>query len=66
MERVPGEYRSLTLRRISSKWRAQVFFRSVESRKAPVDPAESLEVIAFLEAANASRRSGEWVSLDVG
>jgi hypothetical protein len=40
--------------------------RFVESRKAPVDPAESLEAIAFLEAANASRRSGEWVSLDVG
>lgn len=38
------------------------FFRTGE---APIDPQETLEIIAFLEAANTSRETGEVVSLNV-
>ena len=38
------------------------FFRT---RKPPIDPAETLEIIAFLEAANQSRETGETVPLEL-
>lgn len=38
------------------------FFKTGE---APIDPRETLEIIAFLEAANTSRETGEAVSLNV-
>lgn len=38
------------------------FFRT---RQSPIDPQETLEIIAFLEAANTSRDTGEPVSLNL-
>ena len=42
---------------------AEQYVKFFQTRQSPVDPAETLEIIAFLEAANESRETGETVAI---
>jgi len=42
---------------------AQQYMEFFRTRRPPIDPAETVEIVAFLEAANQSRETGEPVTL---